>query len=351
MKYKYTKTFRHNGKRYYIYGNTLAEVSRKMVAKQKALADQTAAENHITVAAWTDRCIPLYKSNQTEATRKKYVKRIEHSILESIGALPMQAVTGDQLQLCMNQQAGRSRTQINEIFYALRFIFSHAAAAGVISADPSIHLTKPKAKKSESRRALTETERAAFLACATKERKYFGFLLSYYCGLRPGEASGCKGADIIVKDGLRLLHVKGTKTAFSDRFVPIPAQLYDIIRNTPKTENIALYPSGLPISYDNRSHLWSGLIYKMNVEAGAVMYRNRVIEPAIGTDLVPYCLRHDYCTRLARAGVDIRTAQKLMGHATISMTADIYTHVDQTDIETAAKLIDGFSTTASTTSE
>lgn len=89
----------------------------------------------------------------------------------------------------------------------------------------------------------------------------------------------------------------------------------------------------------------------MNVEAGAVMYRNRVIEPAIGTDLVPYCLRHDYCTRLARAGVDIRTAQKLMRHATISMTADIYTHVDQTDIATAAPLIDGFGTTASTTSE
>ena len=48
----------------------------------------------------------------------------------------------------------------------------------------------------------------------------------------------------------------------------------------------------------------------------------------LAPDFVPYCLRHTYCTDLQTAGIDIRTAQKLMGHADISTTANIYTHHD-----------------------
>lgn len=42
-------------------------------------------------------------------------------------------------------------------------------------------------------------------------------------------------------------------------------------------------------------------------------------------------LRHTYATTLYRAGVDLRTAQKLMGHSSIQMTADIYTHLEAED--------------------
>ena len=59
----------------------------------------------------------------------------------------------------------------------------------------------------------------------------------------------------------------------------------------------------------------------------------------LAPDLVAYCLRHEYCTELARKGVDIRQAQKLMGHATIIMTANIYTNLDNSDILSAASAI------------
>lgn len=59
----------------------------------------------------------------------------------------------------------------------------------------------------------------------------------------------------------------------------------------------------------------------------------------LASDWVPYDLRHTYCTDLQRAGIDIRTAQKLMGHANISITADIYTHVDEEQILDAAKIL------------
>lgn len=348
MEYKYTKTFTHGGKRYYVRGNTLSEVARKMVEKQKALEASAVKETNITVRDWGERCIELYKTNQTEETRKKFEKRVEKTIYEPIGSFPVRSVSQEQCQLVMNLQTGKSRTHINEVYYALKFLFSHAVIAGIIAQDPTANITKPKKKKSDTRRPLTEIERTAFLSCAAKERKYYGFLLSYYCGCRPGEAGECTGSDLIERDGLHLLHIRGTKTASADRFVPVPSELWELIKTTPKAEFIAIYPSGYPCNYDNRARLWAGLKYKMNIEAGAESYRNRILVPVIGEDLVPYCLRHDYCTRLARAGVDIRTAQKLMGHASITMTANIYTHVETEDLATAANLIEKSATVSAT---
>lgn len=79
----------------------------------------------------------------------------------------------------------------------------------------------------------------------------------------------------------------------------------------------------------------------MNIDMGCKIYRSALVPPLpLADDFVPYCLRHTYCTDLCKAGVDVRTAQKLMGHANISVTADIYTHVDIEDIKNARELIE-----------
>ena len=71
---------------------------------------------------------------------------------------------------------------------------------------------------------------------------------------------------------------------------------------------------------------------------GCKMRRNKLIPPySVAPDLVPYCLRHTYCTDCARHKIDIRITQKLMGHSDISLTANIYTNLMDEDIVEIAK--------------
>ena len=53
-------------------------------------------------------------------------------------------------------------------------------------------------------------------------------------------------------------------------------------------------------------------------------------------------LRHTYCSMLQWSGVDIKTAQELMGHSEYGVTANIYTHVDDATKTNAAMLQDKF---------
>lgn len=340
-KYKYDKVFTFEGKRYHVYADTLEEVGRKKAEKiQKIKSAKSKTQTDITVEVWTEKCFETYKSGQAEITRKKYTNRVRYCILRHIGFMRIKDVTSIHCQEVLNYQRGNSRSQINEVYNALRFIFSRAVFNDLIDRDPTLSLQKPKGTYNP-RRALTEKERKTLIKVASKDRRFFCFLLMLFCGCRPAEACSCIGADISENaDGFPILHIKGTKTKNADRFVPIPTELYALIKDTPKKEFISTYSTGTQIKESNRARLWKSLWRQMNIEAGTKTYRNALLEPyEIPKDLTPYCLRHEYCSDLARRGVDIRVAQRLMGHSDISLTANIYTHIDNNLLSSVAEVL------------
>ena len=230
----------------------------------------------------------------------------------------------------------------------MRFLFKKARENNLIISDPTENLVKPQGTKGQ-RRSITEYEREHIIKVASQTRKYYVFLLMLYCGCRPSEARECMGKDIVQIEGYNMLHIRGTKTATADRIVPIPNELFEIIGNTPKNEYIATMQTGNKLKYENRSKLWNSFTRELNLSMGCKTYRNQLLPPyPVAPDLVPYCLRHTYCTDLARKGIDIRMAQKLMGHTDIQMTANIYTNFMQDDIVGAAKILSEGSTGGST---
>ena len=79
----------------------------------------------------------------------------------------------------------------------------------------------------------------------------------------------------------------------------------------------------------------------MDIEMGAKIYRNKIIESKIAKDLTPYCLRHTFATDCARAGVPLETVRWFLGHEDISTTANIYQHRDDSALRKGMALLDG----------
>lgn len=339
-KYKYRKRFTYRGKMYCVYADTQMELGRKYAERLRALEEGTEIKGGSTlIKVWAVKCIEAYKIGQKENTRKNYMRRVKHCILEEIGNITVADVTPMELQLVLNLQQGKSKTQINEVYQALRFIFKHAVENHLRADDPTLYLQKP-AGTHHGRRALTATERKAVLDVAVKDRRYYFYLLMLLCGCRPSEAAECQGRDISTDRGCYMLHIRGTKTANADRYVPIPDYFAALIKKTGPFEYIACTRDGGKIK--NHDRLWHSFKRQLNIYLGCKLYRNQLVPPyPLAPDLVPYCFRHEYCSDLARKGIDIRTAQKLMGHSDIKMTANIYTHVDRDDILEAGKILNG----------
>lgn len=337
--YKYRKTFTYNGKRHSVYGNTLEDVYERKAARIQELKNTAFKESNITLSEWAAKCLPLYKVDVTPGSYRTIERRINKEILYHIGSRRISQIPSDVCQQVLNKQRGRSKSYIDKVYNDMRFLFSRALVEGIIAKDPTVNLIKPKGTYTP-RRALTPEEREIVIKTIKTDRRYYLYGLMLFCGCRPSEAAECKGGDITKANGMYVLHVRGTKTRYADRYIPIPTELLSLIKETPRGEYIAQNTNGKKYTENTRPNLWKSFWRSCNLTAGCPTYRNALIPPYVfPEDLSPYCLRHEYCTDLARKGVDIRTAQKLMGHSTIQLTADIYTHVETDALMSAAALI------------
>lgn len=326
-----TKAFTFEGKRYYVTGKTEKELFEKTVAKIEELNAKVEYERmmaaRITVTKWANQAVEAYKINQKPITQKKYLQRMRSCILSQIGNMEIHEVTPLICQEVLNRQAGKSKTQINEVAQQLKFIFSTAKANGKIETDPSVGIIKPVGKK-VPRRTLTDHELEHFLKVSEYNNRFILYKLMLYCGCRPSEAIEALGRDISVVNEQPILHIRGTKTDNAPRSVPIPKHLYTIIKDTPLDAPICPNEAGKRHDDSSYKRLNKSLYRALNLSMGCKVYRNQLQPPyPLADDLVPYCFRHTYCTNLLKQGVDPRTSQYFMGHATLNMT-EYYTHIN-----------------------
>ena len=167
-----------------------------------------------------------------------------------------------------------------------------------------------------------------------RARAFCGMCL--YCGLRREEALGMKWTDIgpaslVVARAMtfgtnRQLPTDELKNKSSRRIIPVPERLREILESTPHlSEYVVPAAKGEEMTAQAFRRLW-----------------NTHVSAVVDFDVHPHMLRHTYATTLYHAGVDLRTAQRLLGHATIEMTANIYTHLEASDNLDVAGQLDDF---------
>lgn len=320
-RYPYRQTVVIDNKIHDVKAKTQEELESKVeLLKQKyGVKDKPT----ITVSQWIPEALRLYKPNITKSALAGYTSKCNRHIVPIIGEYSLTEITPLQCQAViasLSQYATDTQRKVKQL---LIFIFSSAVRAGYIDTNPALNVTDPQSKPPQKRRTLTQKERQSIIDTIPEDPRYIIYGLMLYCGCRPSEAAGVTYEDI--SDGV--LHIRGTKTANADRYVPIPDLLQSMIPPQSESDYIATDNYGHMLSASSRRRLW----IKFSTAAN------------LPEDVVPYCLRHTYCTDLMEAGVDIRVTSRLMGHASIAITNDIYTHIQDNDIAEAKTKIDAFS--------
>lgn len=337
--YKYNLWFTYEGKRYRVRADSKEELYEKRAAKLLALKEGSRILSpSTTVEKWASTAFDTYKMNAKNLPEMKM--RYKKYVAPVIGPVPISKVTPVQCQNILNGCAGMSFSHVDKLRQEIRFIFESALDNGLIRKNPAAKLNLPEYSKGD-RRSITDHERKHLYNCYAQYQPFILFVLMLECGCRPSEAINLIGKDIDHEK--RLLHIRGTKTKNSDRYVPIPDRLYGVIKCTKPFDPIAPNNAGRAHTAESYKKLRSRLKRELNISMGCKTYRNALIPPyPLSEDFEPYCLRHTYCTDLCRAGIDVRTAQRLMGHANISITADIYTHVDVDQILDAGEKLNRY---------
>ena len=339
MSDKYRKSFTFEGKRYFVRGKSETDAIIKMANKIRDLEEgRVMLCGSMHLKDWYNEYVKTYRVGCKDITQKNYDCKMKKHVLSIIGDLPLKAVKPLHCQKVLNSLEGYSADSINKVYQGMCALFRSAVDNKLIIDNPCTGLVKPSGTRSK-RRAITDFERKYILEVADTNPRFLFYLFMLFCGCRPSEAAAIRGMDI--DRDKKLVKIIATKTGNKERLVPIPDYLYDRIpSNLNPFTTICTNTVGKKLDESGRQHLWNAFKRELNLAAGCKMHRNQLVPPyPIAEDLVPYCLRHTFCTDLQKAGVDIRVAQYLMGHASITMTANIYTHIDEETIaDTATKM-------------
>ncbi|MDR0311824.1 MAG: site-specific integrase [Acidobacteriota bacterium] len=354
-------TFYYEGKRYEVTGKSQKEADQKAAIKlDKLKRGEVGISGNMTVSCWAEEWLETYKRPSVgEGQYKNYKLYVNGVIVPAIGALRLKSVKDVHLQKILNDRQGKSKSDVSRLRMIMKAMFQRAHLSRLISYNPAENLELPAAKDG-THRSITPFERQHILQLAETHHAGLWIKTLLYSGLRPGETRALDWRHIDFKK--RLIHVEQAMKAATNeigapksgagvRDVPIPDKLYATLLAAKKGpfDPVFTQPTtGRRHTQTSMQCLWENFKNELDIVMGAKFGKKEAkdkkmriakILSVVAPDLVPYCLRHTYCTDLQDAGVPINVARYLMGHSDISMTAKIYTHTTETAIQEAAKKI------------
>ena len=218
------------------------------------------------------------------------------------------------------QRRGLSARSRARALAALRGLFAFLVREGVLAADPSRELRRPRLGRrlpESLGRAAVDKLLEADAGDPLVQRDVAMIELIYAAGLRVSEVVALAVNQVKLEAGYLTVVGKGRK----ERAVPIGryarerllAYLKDV---RPQLLGRRLSPflfitrAGQPMT---RQGFWRRL-------------RRRAVQAGVREHLSPHTLRHAFATHLVEGGADLRAVQLMLGHADIG-TTEIYTHV------------------------
>lgn len=279
------------------------------------------------------------KSHREEIGAKTWSNYAPHvaDIVKTHGKTPVEEITALDVMndLKTAQMQKYSATIISTRRSIYRMILDHALLQGHIKYNPAIGVKMPKGVERNRREAPTEDIVKKIMSNTQPEFSRFAVLL-LCSGLRKAEALALTWGDISdthIKVNKALdyfVHakpeVKSPKTEAGNREVPIINALKPFLQ---RPEGAADTDLVFPAPASNRSGKGGGYMTERQYEGAWKRYCTEMgfLTTNGKVALTAHQLRHGTASLLHEAGVDILTAQAILGHASPTTTREIYTHL------------------------
>jgi len=213
---------------------------------------------------------------------------------------------------------------------ALRQFFKFLVAENIRADDPSATLDGPKLGRPLPK-LLDEGEMVRLIGvCAALDGPSGARLkalveLSYASGLRVSELVGMPLAAVLREQPVLIVRGKGSK----ERMVPLNAPARAALTAYLEHRQSFLPPKDSKAAQKTSPHLFPsrGKEGHLTRQRFGQLLKDLAIKAGIAPERIsPHVLRHAFATHLLDHGADLRSLQKMLGHADIA-TTQIYTHV------------------------
>lgn len=291
-RWQFSKT--QNGIRTYIYAQTQKELLKKI--KQEDKKEQLTKNKYI--------CLDLiyewyYTYKQNIASALQYKRTIDKYFNTTIFKQDIRKISFEQLEtfiLDINLQRTKAYC-----YFIIKGVFSTCLKKGIIKQDLSQLLTKPK-QKSKKGEHFNLKEQKMILDNLDKSNMKYEILFYLLVGCRRTEAVNLKYEDIDFEN--LSIHIKGTKTETAKRYIPISKTFASILKEKYKTEMFQHKQDWYSKTFQDYLKLLKIKEHKL------------------------HDLRHTFSTNLHYLKVPDKERQYYLGHSSILITNDIYTHLD-----------------------
>ena len=274
----------------------------------------------------------------TLRTQQGYRACIKRYINPTIGPVELQRLNPQQIQGIYAGMLARglSNTTVAQLHRILKQALSHAVTWGALTYNVANAASLPKIQREEMEMWDVETIKE-FLDVTDGSR--FGHLYQFavLTGLRRSEICGLKWSNVDLANGR--LSVMNTLQRISG---------HGLVEGEPKTKKsrrfIALAPDAICLLHSVRGeqmeqelefgNLWQRTGYVFTQPHGSPLEPDQVTQDFARTiqksglpHLTLHGLRHAFATLSLTAGVDLKATPERLGHSSIAITADVYSHV------------------------
>jgi integrase len=336
-----------------LYGWTKKEVQDGLTSLQSRKLDGSLSEtSKLTVASFLSRWLETVARPGVRATSlANYRRAVNNHIAPMIGGIPLAKLTPAHVQglYAEMEREGKSGYIRRQAHIVMRSAFKQAVKWGIIPRNVCDAVDQPRLPQSHFK-TLDAEQCVKFLDAARGEKLEAAFVVALGTGLRLGEIFGLQWADVDLQGGSIFvrhtltelagrLSLSEPKTPKSRRRVALPAVVVEALHEHRKRELLDGHAATTWV-FHNR------LGRPLRRAGFYVSHFKPLLKKAGLPDMHFHGLRHTFASLLLSASVHPKIVQEALGHTTISMTLDTYSHLLPTMQAEAAVQLDRLLTPA-----